>query len=360
MLRINLLPASVAQRRIAKKMTALFSLLFLIFLIGPLAYNLAVQKPHQAEIEQQATEAEAGKAKTDALKAQAAAQVALIAPIKAKVDFVKQVYANNRRWPQLYATVARYTNSDILYSDAAVSGQTMSIKAYTPSIAAVGRYLQTMYKEPDFTTVAIDRLPGYPDALVSKYYYHGKLVGVGAPPGGSPGAGAGGGAAGFGGGGGGYPGGGGAGGGKGGPGGATATGLSTSGGGSGPSGGSGFGGSGFGGGAGSSGDAGTVVSSFDSAINPLASPEQRARLFAQAIRQATGKWNGSSGVRREPKGFEITVTATLKDPPVAPVVPGSGAAGGPGGGAPGGGFPGGGSQGSSGGYPGGGYPGSGG
>lgn len=356
MLRINLLPASVGQRRIAKRMTALFSLLFLVFLLGPLAYNLAVQKPHQAEIEQQATDAEAGKAITDNLKSQAAAQVALIAPIKAKVDFVKQVYAYNRRWPQLYDTVARYTNSDILYSDAAVSGQTMSIKAYTPSIAAAGRYLQMMYREPDFTTVAIDRLPGYPDALVNKYYYHGKLVGIGSPPGGSPGAGAGGGASGFGGGGGGYPGGGGSGGGKSGPAAASAGGS-----GSGPSGGTGFGGSGFGGGAGSPGDAGTVVSSFDSAINPLASPEQRARLFAQAIRQATGKWNGSSGVRREPKGFEITVTATLKDPPVAPVVPGGGGASAPGG-VPGGGFPGGGPQGSSGGYPGagGGYPGAGG
>lgn len=292
-----------------------------------------------------------------------------IAPLTAKVQFAQQLSDYRKQWARLFITLANYSDPKIPYSDAVVNGPTMSISAYSPSIAEVARYLQIMYKEPDFSSVAIDRLPGYPDAIVNKYYLDGKLVSVGTPPGGAqttggaPG-GFGGGAPGFGGG---YPGGGGAGfgggppagfggggprgfgGGGGGPRGFGAAGGGPRGfgGGAGPAGfggGGGYPGGGGRGGAGFGGGQGGALGqqpTFDiaSLINPLANPEQQQRLYLLALKRVK--------VRREPQGFALNVTATLKNPLTPPTVPGAGGAGAAGGaggfGAPGGfgGYPGG-------------------
>jgi hypothetical protein len=70
-------------------------------------------------------------------------------------------------------------------------------------------------------------------------------------------------------------------------------------------------------------------------INPLATPQQRERIIERALTRVK--------VKQEPKGFDVNITATLKEPLSPPSPPGgagggAGAAGGPGGfpGAPGG------------------------
>ena len=95
-------------------------------------------------------------------------------------------------WVKLYNTLADTSpKSSFIYSDAAVSGATMTIKAYSPSVEEVGRYLQAMYHEPDFQTVAVDQVPGYPDNVRHLYYLNGTMVfadgasGSSAPPAGS-------------------------------------------------------------------------------------------------------------------------------------------------------------------------------
>ena len=181
MLRINLLPSYVSQRRLTRKLVLGFVTLLIACAAVPLALYFQAHNQRIDE-ENQATAAEAGKAKTDALKAQAAAQRSQIAPLKAKVDYVKAVEAYNNSIVAFWNTVAQYSDPKIIYTDAQVAGTALTIKAYSPSIAEVGRYLQAMYQEPDFSTVGIDKLPGYPDALVTKYYLYGKLVGIGSAP----------------------------------------------------------------------------------------------------------------------------------------------------------------------------------
>lgn len=389
MLRINLLPTYVTQRRLTKRLVPIFALLVLLSVALPLVAYVTMQT-HLKDLTQQAETAEQAKTANDALEAQAASTKAQVKPIQDKVDFVAAVHAYIRAQVALISTVADKSprgNAGFIYSGIAPGPgySTVVIKAYSPSVEQVGRYLQAMYQQPVFSSVAVDKIPGYPDNVQHRWYLGRTMVyadGATASAGG----------------GGGYPGGGSRGGGggyPGGSGGASAGGASASGppgftaanlGPNGPSnvppgvgppppeltgglpigggagGGSGYpGGSGGGypGGAGGGGQTGGYSVNFLrvalAGVSPFATPEVQARILRNKMRQ----------VRRVtiPKGFDVTVTATVA-PPYAPLTaptpPGSAPAGTPGGGGfPSGGFPSGGYPGGGGGYPGGGggYPG---
>lgn len=383
MLRINLLPPYVQQRRLTKRLVPVFVALFALSVALPLAGYFYLHSK-LVKLTQDASAAVSGKAVTDSLKAEAVTTIAQVGPIQQKLQFVTDVDAYARKWVALYAQLADTTpRSSFIYSGAAITGPTMAIKAFSPSVETVGRYLQVMYHEPDFSTVAVDHIPAYPDNIRHLYYLNGVLVfadgasagsGGGSSSGGYPGGGGGRpGAGGYPGGGGGY--GGGSQGGQAGagapanftpealgPNGATnippdvgppppeiavgGTGGTTSqqSGGGYPGGGQGAGG----------GQTGTYSAAFlrvaGRGISPFASPAIRERIYQKALRRVV--------VKTVPKGFDINVTATLKELLTPPVLPGSAPAGGT---SPGG-YPGG----TPGGYPGagggrpGGYPGAGG
>jgi len=177
MLRINLLPTYVNQRRQVRLMSVLFVVLFAVLTAGSLALYFA-KHSIQRDLEAKATDAETKQKATQGLRALATSTLAQVAPIQANLDFVKAVHDYARQWASLYATLAQYTDPRMIYTDAAVSGTTMAIKAYTPSISEVGRYMQAIYKEPDFTSVGIDKLPGYPDNVISQVYLDGRLIGI--------------------------------------------------------------------------------------------------------------------------------------------------------------------------------------
>ena len=336
MLRINLLPSYVSQRRLTRKLVIGFSALFILCLAIPLF--LYVQASQQkARWEQEATAAEAGKSTTDGLRTQAQNTRSQIAPIQAKVDYVKAVHQHNNDIVTFWDTVSRYSDPKVIYSDAAVSGTTLTIKAYSPSLAEIGRYLQAMYQEPDFQSVGIDKLPGYPEAVVNKLYLGNQLLAYEASGGTSSG------------------GGGGSFGGGQGPR-AMGSAMSSSG-----SGGFSGGGGGFGGGNNSSsqkpafGSSAEPGSSANGSQIPTVSAAQNGgsgqgassqfdtqkliqiimndrsvkdvvmNPFAPASSQITAAFSilKKIKVRREPQGFPVTVTAVLKNPLVVPQVPGT-------------------------------------
>ena len=344
MLRINLLPPYVQQRRLTKKLVPLFVGLFLASVALPLvAY--AILHSHLVKLTQDASDAVAGKAKTDNYKAEASTTISQVAPIQAKLQFVTDVDAYPRKWVALYSTLADTTpRSSFLYTGASVAGTTMAIKAYSPSVEEVGRYLQVMYHEPDFTSVVVDKIPAYPENIRHLYFYGKTLVFA---DGATAGAGGGGNTAGaFGGFRGGPPSGFAGAGGQGGAGQATAgapanytpsalgpngatnlpsgvgppppeiavggTGGTTAGGGGGTP---GF----AGGGGGGTGQLGTYSENFlrvaGRDINPFASPQARDLILQKRLRQVV--------VKTVPKGFDINVTAMLKEVLTPPGLPGS-------------------------------------
>ena len=369
MLRINLLPSYVSQRRLTKRLVVAFAALFILCVLAPLAIYASMVH-HLNDVSAQADSAEAGKKITDARKAQAAAAIASIKPIQDKLDFVIAVHAYNRQQVALYNTLADTSpKSSLIYTDASYSASTMSIKAYSPSVDVVGRYLQAMYQEPDFQTVAVDKIPGYPDNVRHLYYLNGKMVfadgatgstggggqqgsqsssqgrGQGGFPGGGPGGG-------------GSPSGGYGGGQSGsstGPAGYTLANLGPNGPTNLPAGvgpppaeltggatataqGGGQGGVGQGSGAGQAGGySPAFLAIADRNLSPFILPEAREAIHRQFLRRVV--------MVSAPKGFDINVTATLKQPLTAPTLPGTAPAagagrgagfGGPMGGSPGG------------------------
>lgn len=367
MLRINLLPAYVTQRRLTKRLSFVFALLFILCVVAPLT-AFVTMKAHLNDVLQQADTAEARKKATDDLRTLAASTLAQVKPIQDKLDFVEAVHKNPRDWVKLYNTLADTSpKSSFIYTDAAVSGATMSIKAYSPSVEEVGRYLQAMYHEPDFQTVAVDHVPGYPDNVRHLYYLNGVLVFAdgatsssvpGGSSGGSPGGMSGSSS---------YPGGMGSSGGSpsgmGGSGGGQSTGgagtptgfdpahlapngasnvpagvgpppaaltggaqqIASTGG---PGGSSGQ----PGGGQASGGYSPAFLKIADKYTSPFATPEVQDQIRRAALHRVV--------VKTVPKGFDINVTATLKQPIVPPSLPGTapaaGAGGRPGFGGPGG------------------------
>lgn len=288
MLRINLLPSYVAQRRITRQVGIIACVLFFLSVAIPFYLYLQADRD-RADMEAKATQAEAQQQITQGYVTDAAGRRSQIAPLKAKVDFVNQVYAYNLSQVKFYQTIAQYSDPRVIYTDATVAGTVLTIKAFCPSLADVGRYLQAIYNEPDFQTVAIDKLPGYPEATVTRYYLYGKLVGVGTSPANTtPGA-------------------------AGTPTPAAQAAPVTA--------------------TGATGKAAygqilvssalataknvpqNIIDVLKSRISPFATPEQQARLYQDALTQLTSKTT--------PKGFDITVTATLKQAMTPPVVPGA-------------------------------------
>ena len=353
MLRINLLPSYVTQRRLTKQLIPIFVGAFLLCLAAPLVVYFTL---HTAlvNLTQQASDAVAGKAKTDGYKADAVTTLAQVAPINAKLQFFNDVEAYPLKWIELFNTLADTTpKSSFIYTGAAVTGTTLALKAYSPSVEEVGRYLQVMYHEPDFTTVAVDKIPAYPDNIRHLYYLNGVMVFADGATAGSSSGGGGGMGGGFSGGRGGFPGGGGQGGqvATGAPANWTPDALGPNGptnipDGVGPppaeiavggtptgnqNGGGGFPGGGGQGAGATGGYSPKFLSVAGRNISPFASPAVRDQILHNALRRVV--------VKTVAKGFDINVTAMLKQPLTAPGLPGSAPAGGMPGGMPGGGAP---------------------
>jgi len=385
MLRINLLPSYVTQRRFTKRLLPFVVLGVALSVVLPLLL-FGTMKAHLNELTQAAETAEAQKTANDALVAQAASTKAQVKPIQDDIDFAAALRKYIRDQTITVNTIAEkspdpHSSSGFIYSslNPGPGYSTIVIKASSPSVEQVGRYLAAMYAQKVFSSVAVDKIPGYPDTVQHRWYLGNTMVfadGAAASTGGGGGGGGypGGGGGGYPGGGGGYPGGGGGGGGSSastGPTGFNAANLGPNGPGNVPPGdgppppeltgglptasaGGGAGGypGGTGGGypGGTGGQAGGYSVNFQrialAGLSPFATPEVTARILKNRLRQ----------VRRVtiPKAFDLTVTVSVAPPyaPLtAPALPGAAPAAGSGGG----GFPG-----AGGGYPGGGYPGGGG
>ncbi len=362
MLRINLLPPYVNQRRWIKKLIPIFVALLAVCVAVPLAYSAYLNKK-LTDITQLADTAVTGKTTTDGLRAQAATTIAQVKPIQDKLDFVDAVHAYDRAQVARFNTLADTSaHTRFIYSGVSVSGTTMNIKAWSPSVEDVGRYLQVMYQEPDFASVVVDHIPGYPDNGRNLYYLGKTMVfadgasgaagGAAAPSGGGQSSSSGQS----------YPGQSGGGGGQqsaagaGAPSGYTPAGIgpnalgsvppgvgppppeltggATTGGNNGPTPGGGFqsgGGTAVASGGGYSPAFQKIVNGLG--ISPFATDAYRQSVSRQLLRRVVK--------RTAPKGFDINVTATLKQPLTPPGLPGAAPAAAPGGrggfpGAPGG------------------------
>ncbi|MBO7394406.1 MAG: hypothetical protein J6U98_09465 [Abditibacteriota bacterium] len=162
MIKLNLLPKVVDEKKDIRNMIILFSVLLLAVLAGCFAYihqldvNIADMKAKEAE-------ARMRKENVDRIKAEAESWEGKIPPVKAKVDFFDSVMAYTDAYPKLYEEIARWTYNRVQYnaiSTPAPDAVVMAAKA--KNLDDVGRYLLNMYKATNlFTEVTISGVPGY-------------------------------------------------------------------------------------------------------------------------------------------------------------------------------------------------------
>jgi hypothetical protein len=161
MLKINLLPAYIHERKKIRATWVMMLALVGALTAGLIAYQgslISQEGQLRAEVEQKEQEAQ----QVQALVTQASAEREKIKPIEGKVTFIKEVMAFNKVRPDLFQRVSEYTFRGIRYNQMQAEGNVMTIQAYSPDLSTAGRYLIYMQGNPDLSTVNISAVPGYP------------------------------------------------------------------------------------------------------------------------------------------------------------------------------------------------------
>ncbi len=160
MLRINLLPAYIAERRKTRLAIIGFSVGFAIVTAAMLGWFLTLKPTVQAR-EAAANEQVRLAGEVATLETEAQTIRDSIAPIRNKRDFIDAVLFYNTLRPKIFRRAAEYTYRDIEYSSMAVQQQTLSINAFAKRTSDVGRFLITMFGNPDLEAVSVAGIPGW-------------------------------------------------------------------------------------------------------------------------------------------------------------------------------------------------------
>jgi len=161
-LKINLLPAYVYERRRVRKAAIGFSLLFVAVVFGMLAW-WAVLNSKQKGLQAQVTDMEMKAQEVARLEQEAQAEESRMPVIQAKVAFIEGLKEYNLQIPKLYEELAKYTYSRVLYRSVQPSGSQLTIEAHARTLGDCGRYLMNLYRATHlFSSVAISGVPGWP------------------------------------------------------------------------------------------------------------------------------------------------------------------------------------------------------
>jgi hypothetical protein len=157
-LKINLLPPYIYERRKVRKAALIFGLLFAAVAAGIFGWWLMLSN-QERNLKVQVEDMKAKAAQVEALQQQLSAEQAKLPPIKSKVDYIKGVMAYNMKYPAIYAELANYTYSRIIYKSIKPSGgNSIAIDARARTVGDCGRYLLNMYRAQHiFTSVAISQ-----------------------------------------------------------------------------------------------------------------------------------------------------------------------------------------------------------
>ncbi|MCX6377383.1 MAG: hypothetical protein NTU88_15330 [Armatimonadetes bacterium] len=165
MLKINLLPSYIFEKRKVRRTAMMFGVLLLGVAVGMFAwYSVLAAKQRDLTVQVADMEAKANEVK--ALDAQAAAEEAKAPPLQNKVSFIENVMNYNLEYPKLYEDLAKYTYSRIVYRSVEPSGTQLKIGASARSVGDCGRYLLNMYRATHvFSGVTIDAVPGWSGSI---------------------------------------------------------------------------------------------------------------------------------------------------------------------------------------------------
>jgi hypothetical protein len=160
-LKINLLPPYILEKRKVRRAALLFGILFVALIAGMLAW-WAKLGSQERDLQTRLADMQQKAAMVTAKQAMVAAEKAKSPIIQNKVKFIEDVMAYNLKAPKLYEELAKYTYSRILYASVQPSGNQITIQAHARSVGDCGRYLLNMYRASHiFSSVGISAVPGW-------------------------------------------------------------------------------------------------------------------------------------------------------------------------------------------------------
>lgn len=162
MLRINLLPPSIYERRKVRQTAILFGLIFVMAFGGMMAWWYMLGKK-EAQLKSDLVIMNQRKDQVLALEGTIKAEESKIPPIKDRMDYFNAVMAYNVKFPALYEELAKYTYERVLYRSIEPANNQLTIQAHAKSLGDCGRYLLNIYRARHlFSDVKISSIPGYP------------------------------------------------------------------------------------------------------------------------------------------------------------------------------------------------------
>jgi len=162
-LRINLLPAYIAERKKRIAAIAGASGLFAVVLAGSLFMWFTAKAAADLR-ETEANEQETLANAVNATKAQTVSIRSAIQPLQDKVDYVEGARFYNGWRQKIFRRAAQYTYNNVEYNAMSVTSNTLTMNGYATSVGDVGRYYITMFGNPDITALSISGVPGWDPA----------------------------------------------------------------------------------------------------------------------------------------------------------------------------------------------------
>ena len=161
MIKINLLPRTINQRRVVRNTAILLGCILALVIAAGVGYGFKL-KGDVAREEELASLTEAWKAKVEGIQKQAQQVKDQTKPIQQKLNFINQVLDYNLQYPKLYEQVARWTYEKVSLTGLQCDGQQLVMQAHVRTLDDLGRYLLNMYRAVNlFTEVTISGVPGY-------------------------------------------------------------------------------------------------------------------------------------------------------------------------------------------------------
>lgn len=162
MIKINLLPRTIYEKRIIRNTAILFAVVLVAIIAAGFTYSTKLAA-NVKDMEQQAAEAKAYKDRVEQIRSSASSARSSIGPIKQKLDFINGVLDYNNKFPELWTEIAKWTCDRVMYTSLQTDGMNVQMQMKVKTLDDLGRYLLNMYRAVDlFGSVTISSLPGYP------------------------------------------------------------------------------------------------------------------------------------------------------------------------------------------------------
>ncbi len=169
MLKINLLPPYIFERRKVRQAAILFGMIFLLVVGGMVGWLITLSRK-ESDLKSQVAVMQSNARQVEQLEATIKAEESKIPPIKERMDFFQAVMAYNVKYPALYEELTKYTYERVLYRSIEPSNTALTINAHAKSLGDAGRYLLNMYRARHlFSDVKMSAVPGYPNNIMGGF-----------------------------------------------------------------------------------------------------------------------------------------------------------------------------------------------